>query len=95
MGMAEILEELAKAYIDGMPLDTIKDKIKDIVTTCYRDNSFTVYIYLANDNINYTHILILVNLNNIPSFCIHSNYIGRAIGEIVNYFKLLGFKEVK
>jgi hypothetical protein len=91
MGMAEILEELAKAYVDGIPLKTIENKIKDIVTTCYRDNSFTVDIYLNND---YTHILILVNLNDIPTFSINSNYIGRAIGEIVNYFKLLGFKEI-
>ena len=86
-----MLDELAKAYVDGMPLKAIEDKIKDIVTTCYKDNSFTVDIYLDND---YTHILILVNLNNIPSFCIHSSYIGKAIGEIVNYFKILGFKEI-
>ena len=91
MDMASLVEELAKAYVDGMPLKTIEDKIKDIVTTCYRDNSFTVDIYLDND---YTYILILVNLNNIPSFCIHSSYIGKALGEIVNYFKILGFKEI-
>lgn len=91
MDMASLVEELAKAYVDGMPLKTIEDKIKDIVTTCYRDNSFTVDIYLNND---YTHILILVNLNNIPSFCINSSYRGRAIKEIVNYFEILGFKEI-
>ena len=91
MDMASLVEELAKAYVDGMPLNAIEDKIKDIVTTCYRDNSFTVDIYLNND---YTHILISVNLNNIPSFCIHSSYIGKALGEIVNYFKILGFKEI-
>ena len=92
MDMASLVEELAEAYVDGMPLNTIEDKIKDIVTTCYRDNSFTVDIYLDND---YTHILISVNLNNIPSFCIHSSYIGKALGEIVNYFKILGFKEIE
>lgn len=91
MGMASLIEELGKAYVDGMPLKSIEDRIKDIVTTYYKDNSFTVDIYLDND---YTHILILVNLNNTPSFTIHSSYIGRAIGEIVNYFKILGFKEI-
>ena len=91
MDMASIVEELAKAYVDGIPLDTIKDRIKDIVTTCYKDNSFTVDIYLDND---YTHIGIYINLNSIPSFFINSSYIGKAIGEIVNYFKILGFKEI-
>lgn len=91
MDMASIVEELAKAYVDGIPLNTIKDRIKDIVTTCYKDNSFTVDIYLDND---YTHIGIYINLNNIPSFFINSSYIGKAIGEIVNYFKILGFKEI-
>lgn len=90
MDMASLIEELAKAYVDGMPLKTIEDKIKDIVTTCYKDNSFTVDIYLDNE---YTHILLCINLNNL-SFCIHSNYIGRAIKEIVNYFEILGFKEI-
>lgn len=92
MGMVSLVEELAKAYVDGMPLDTIKDKIKDIVTTYYKDNSFVVDIYLNND---YTHISIYVDLNNIPSFSIYNcNYIGKAVGEIVNYFKILGFKEI-
>lgn len=91
MDMASLLEELAKAYVDGMPLKSIEDKIKDIVTTCYKDNSFTVDIYLDND---YTHIFIFIDLNNIPSFCINSSYRGRAINEIANYFKILGFKEI-
>lgn len=91
MDMASIVEELAKAYVDGIPLDTIKDRIKDIVTTCYKDNSFTVDIYLDND---YSHIFIFIDLNNIPSFCINSSYRGRAIKEIVNYFEILGFKEL-
>lgn len=91
MDMASLLEEIAKAYVDGMPLKTIEDKIKDIVTTCYKDNSFTVDIYLDND---YSHIFIFINLNNIPSFCITSSYRGRAIKEIVNYFEILGFKEL-
>ena len=30
MDNIKMLDELAKAYIDGMPLDTIKDKIKDL-----------------------------------------------------------------
>lgn len=90
MGMASLIEELAKAYVDGMPLDTIKDKIEDIITTYYKDNIFTINIYL-ND---YSRILIWVDLNDIPSFSINSNYIGRAIGEIVNYFEILGFKEI-
>lgn len=89
--MAEIIEELAKAYVDSMPLDTIKDNIKDIVTTYYKDNSFSVDIYLNN---GYTHIYIYIDLNNIPTFCIHSSYIGRALNEIANYFKILGFKEI-
>lgn len=91
MDMASIVEELAKAYVDGIPLDTIKDRIKDIVTTCYKDNSFTVDIYLDND---YTHIFIFIDLNDVPSFCINSSYRGRAIKEIVNYFEILGFKEI-
>ena len=91
MGMASLIEEIAKAYVDGMPLKTIEDKIKDIVTTCYKDNTFSVNIYLDND---YTQIFIFINLNNIPSFCINSNYRGRAIKEIVNYFEILGFKEL-
>lgn len=91
MDMASIVEELAKAYVDGIPLDTIKDRIKDIVTTCYKDNSFTVDIYLDND---YTHIFIFIDLNDVPSFCINSSYRGRAIKEIVNYFEILGFKEL-
>ena len=89
--MASLIEEIAKAYVDGMPLKTIEDKIKDIVTTCYKDNTFSVNIYLDND---YTQIFIFINLNNIPSFCINSNYRGRAIKEIVNYFEILGFKEL-
>jgi hypothetical protein len=90
MDMASLVEELVKAYVDGMPLDTIKDKIKDIVTTYYKDNVFTISIYL----IDYSRICIHINLSNLPTFNIHSNYIGRAIDEIVNYFKLLGFKEI-
>ena len=89
--MASLIEEIAKAYVDGIPLKTIEDKIKDIVTTCYKDNTFSVNIYLDND---YTQIFIFINLNNIPSFCINSNYRGRAIKEIVNYFEILGFKEL-
>lgn len=91
MDMASIIEEVAKTYVNGIPLDTIKDRIKDIVTTYYKDNTFIVNIYLDND---YTHIDIYINLNNIPSFCINSNYRGRAIKEIVNYFEILGFKEI-
>lgn len=92
MDMASLVEELAKAYIDGMPLDTIKDKIRDIVTTYHEDyNSVTVHIYLSNC---YTFIIIYLNLNDIPAFGINGNYRGRAIDEIVNYFKLLGFKEI-
>lgn len=91
MDMASIVEELAKAYVDGMPLKTIEDRIKDIVTTCSKYNTFTVDIYLDND---YTHIYIWIDLNNIPSFYINSNYRGRAIKEIVNYFEILGFKEI-
>lgn len=91
MDMASLVEELGKAYVDGMPLKSIEDRIKDIVTTYYKDNSFTVDIYLDND---YTHILILVNLNNIPSFTIHGSYIDKTIDEIANYFKILGFKEI-
>lgn len=92
MGNIKMLEELVKAYVDGMPLDSIKSKIKDIVTTYYKDNTVTVHIYLNNC---YTFIIVYLNLNDIPTFGINGNYIGRAIGEIVNYFKLLGFKEVK
>ena len=90
MDMASLVEELAKAYVDGMPLDAIKDKIEDIVTTYYKDNTFTIGIYL----IDYSCICIYINLSDLPTFNINSNYIGRAIGEIVNYFKLLGFKEL-
>lgn len=90
MDNIKMLDELAKAYIDGMPLDTIKDKIKDIVTY-YKDNTVTVHIYLNNC---YTFIIIYLNLNNTPTFSINGSYIGRAIGEIVNYFKILGFKEI-
>lgn len=85
-----MLDELAKAYIDGMPLDTIKDKIKDIVTY-YKDNTATVHIYLNNC---YTFIIIYLNLNDIPTFSVNGSYIGREISEIVNYFKILGFKEI-
>lgn len=88
--MVSLVEELAKTYIDGMPLDTIKDKIEDIVTTYYKDNIFIINIYL-ND---YSYILIRVDLNDKPSFSISSSYINRAIGEIINYFKILGFKEI-
>lgn len=90
MDMASLVEELVKAYVDGMPLDTIKDKIEDIVTTYYKDNVFTVSIYL----IDYSCICIYINLSDLPTFYISSNYIGRTISEIVNYFKLLGFKEI-
>lgn len=98
MDMASLVEELVKAYVDGMPLDTIKDKIKDIVTTYYKDNAFTISIYL----IDYSCICIYINLNNLPTFNINlptfninsSSYIGRAISEIINYFKLLGFREI-
>lgn len=90
MGNIKMLEELVKAYVDGIPLDTIKDKIEDIVTTYYKDNVFTISIYL----IDYSCICIYINLSDLPTFYISSNYIGRAISEIVNYFKLLGFKEI-
>lgn len=90
MDMASLVEELVKAYVDGMPLDTIKDKIEDIVTTYYKDNVFTISIYL----IDYSRICIYINLSDLPTFNINSSYIGRAISEIVNYFKLLGFKEI-
>lgn len=89
-----MIEELAKAYIDGIPLDTIKDKIKDIVTTYYEGNTFSISIYL-NNNYNYLQkICIYINLNDTPTFFISSSYIGKALGEIVNYFKILGFKEL-
>ena len=93
MDMASgLIEELAKAYIDGIPLDSIKDRIKDIVTTYHEDyNSVTVHIYLNNC---YTFIIIYLNLNDIPTFGINGNYRGRAIKEIVNYFEILGFKEI-
>lgn len=91
MDMASLVEELVKAYVDGMPLDTIKDKIEDIVTTYYKDNEFTISIYL----IDYSRICIYINLSDLPTFNINSSYIGRAISEIVNYFKLLGFKEIR
>ena len=90
MDMASLVEELVKAYVDGMPLDTIEDKIEDIVTTYYKDNVFTISIYL----IDYSRICIYINLSDLPTFNINSSYIGRAISEIVNYFKLLGFKEI-
>lgn len=90
MDMASLVEELVKAYVDGMPLDTIEDKIEDIVTTYYKDNVFTISIYL----IDYSRICIYINLSDLPTFNINSSYIGKAISEIVNYFKLLGFKEI-
>lgn len=90
MDMASLVEELVKAYVDGMPLKTIEDKIEDIVTTYYKDNVFTISIYL----IDYSRICIYINLSDLPTFNINSSYIGRAISEIVNYFKLLGFREI-
>jgi len=86
-----MLDELAKAYIDGMPLETIDSNIKDIVTTYHEDyNTITVDIYLQN-----SFIIVYLELGSIPTFGINGNYIGRGINEIINYFKLLGFKEVK
>ena len=85
-----MLDELAKAYIDGMPLDTIKDKIKDIVTTYHENyNTITVDIYLQN-----SFSIVYLELGSIPTFGINGNYIGRGVNEIINYFKLLGFKEI-
>lgn len=86
-----MLDELAKAYIDGMPLETIDSNIKDIVTTYHEEhNTITVDIYLQN-----SFIIVYLELNSVPTFGINGNYIGRGVNEIINYFKLLGFKEVK
>lgn len=86
-----MLDELAKAYIDGMPLETIDSNIKDIVTTYHEDyNTITVDIYLQN-----SFIIVYLELGSVPTFGINGNYIGRGINEIINYFKILGFKEVK
>jgi len=92
MDMASLVEELAKAYIDGMPLETIDSNIKDIVTT-YNEkfNTIIVDIYLQNSFI----IIIYLKLDSVPTFSINGNYIGKGINEIINYFKLLGFKEIK
>lgn len=85
-----MLDELAKAYIDGMPLETIDSNIKDIVTTYHEDyNTITVDIYLQN-----SFIIVYLELSSVPTFGINGNYIGRGINEIINYFKLLGFKEI-
>lgn len=86
-----MLDELAKAYIDGMPLDTIDSNIKDIVTTYHENyNTITVDIYLQN-----SFIIVYLELGSIPTFGINGNYIGRGVNEIINYFKLLGFKEIE
>ena len=86
-----MIDELAKAYIDGMPLETIDSNIKDIVTTYHEEhNTFTVDIYLQN-----SFIIVYLELSSVPTFGINGNYIGRGVNEIINYFKLLGFKEVK
>lgn len=85
-----MLDELAKAYIDGMPLETIDSNIKDIVTTYHENyNTITVDIYLQN-----SFIIVYLELGSIPTFGINGNYIGRGVNEIINYFKLLGFKEI-
>lgn len=85
-----MLDELAKAYIDGMPLETIDSNIKDIVTTYHEEhNTITVDIYLQN-----SFIIVYLELSSVPTFGINGNYIGRGINEIINYFKLLGFKEI-
>lgn len=84
-----MLDELAKAYIDSMPLDTIDSNIKDIVTTYHKDNTITVDIYLQN-----SFIIVYLELSSVPTFGINGNYIGRGVNEIINYFKLLGFKEI-
>ena len=85
-----MLDELAKAYIDGMPLETIDSNIKDIVTTYHENyNTITVDIYLQN-----SFIIVYLELGSIPTFGINGNYIGRGVNEIINYFKLLGFKEL-
>lgn len=91
MDNIKMLDELAKAYIDGMPLETIDSNIKDIVTT-YHDayNTITVDIYLQN-----SFIIVYLELSSVPTFGINGNYFGRGVNEIINYFKLLGFKEVK
>lgn len=86
-----MLDELAKAYIDGMPLETIDSNIKDIVTTYHENyNTITVDIYLQN-----SFIIVYLELGSIPTFGINGNYIGRGVNEIINYFKLLGFKEIE
>ena len=90
MGSTEMtLEELANSYIDSMPLESIQDKIKDIVTTYYKDNTVTVDIYLKN-----SFIVVYLEFNDIPAFGINGNYFGKAISEIENYFKILGFKGI-
>ena len=91
MDMASLVEELAKAYVDGMPLETIDSNIKDIVTTYHENyNTITVDIYLQN-----SFIIVYLELGSIPTFGINGNYIGRGVNEIINYFKLLGFKEIE
>ena len=90
MDNIKMLDELAKAYIDGMPLETIDSNIKDIVTTYHENyNTITVDIYLQN-----SFIIVYLELGSIPTFGINGNYIGRGVNEIINYFKLLGFKEI-
>ena len=85
-----MLDELAKAYIDGVPLETIDSNIKDIVTTYHENyNTITVDIYLQN-----SFSIVYLELGSIPTFGINGNYIGRGVNEIINYFKLLGFKEI-
>ena len=89
MGMAEMIAEVVKAYIDNMPLKEIETKIKDIAITYHTDNTVTVDIYLQN-----SFIIIYLEFNDIPTFGINGNYIGKVIEEITNYFKILGFKEL-
>ena len=83
-------EELAKAYVDNIPLKSIENLIKDITITYHTDNTITVDIYLQK-----SFIIIYLELNDVPTFGINGNYIGDVISEITNYFKILGFKEIR
>lgn len=91
MGNIKMLEELAKAYIDGMPLENIKDKIKDIVIT-YHGNCDTVTIHIYLNNNQTSHISIYIDFGNMSFFTI--GYKGKTIKEITSYFKILGFREI-
>ena len=90
MDRLEMIEELAKAYVDNIPLKSIENLIKDITITYHTDNTITVDIYLQK-----SFIIIYLELNDVPTFGINGNYIGDVISEITNYFKILGFKEIR